>query len=91
MLSCAERPAVRARLSSCLADIDRELSRLGHGDPLGLDDDDRDALRLFEMRQASLRVAGRGTPTVAPRVGGAGASARDSETAASGKDDPPRG
>lgn len=53
LLARSDRPAVKARLSEFLLEMDNELARLRQ-DPLELDDEDRRELRLFHLRKMQL-------------------------------------
>mmetsp|Transcript_81986 Transcript_81986/g.235533 ORF Transcript_81986/g.235533 Transcript_81986/m.235533 type:complete len:374 (+) Transcript_81986:77-1198(+) len=58
LMERSDRPAVRARLSEFVVELDNDLARLRH-DPLELDDEDRQALRLFHLHKMRLPGAAR--------------------------------
>lgn len=63
----SDRPAVRARISEFVFDIDKELALLRE-DPLDLDDEDRQALRHFQLSKMQLPDASHIRSDFAPEV-----------------------
>eukprot|EP00931_Biecheleriopsis_adriatica_P122096 TRINITY_DN9710_c0_g2_i1.p1 TRINITY_DN9710_c0_g2~~TRINITY_DN9710_c0_g2_i1.p1 ORF type:complete len:140 (+),score=28.19 TRINITY_DN9710_c0_g2_i1:23-442(+) len=55
LMSRCDRPAVKARLSEFLLEMENELSRLRQ-DPLELDEEDRRELRLFHLHKMQLQA-----------------------------------
>jgi len=67
LLGRCDRPAVKARLSDFVLDIENQMAKLRE-DPLELDDEDRRELRLFHLRKWQLPGAAPKVETQRPQV-----------------------